>query len=106
MPIQNIQEFNATGIDGLFQYAAQVEPTFTPLLLFTIFMISMLGTYFSNRRMTGKSDFAASFAVGGWFTLIIAFVLNLMDGVINVFTMGICIAVAIIGLAFLIFSRD
>ena len=67
MAYETFQEFNVTGIEGLFTYPAQIVPIFTPLVLFMVFSIVLMGTYFSQRRVGKGGDFFASFAVAGFF---------------------------------------
>lgn len=79
---------------------------FVPLLLFVLFTIVNMGTYFSQKRLFGKGDFVASFCVAGFFTAIIAIIMTAMPNVINTFTVVIAIVVAIIGFVWLIISRN
>ncbi len=105
---QTFTEFNETGMTGLWKYPAQlelVEFIFTPLLLITLFIIVLLTTYFSQVRLRGSGDFFASFASAGYFTIVFALVLSLIDGMINTTTLSIAIAVAVIGTLLLLISR-
>ena len=81
-----------------------VEDIFIPLFLFSLFVIVLLTTYFSQRRLTTRGDFFASFAVAGWFITIIAFVMSLTEGLINLPTIITCIIVAIVGTIMLLIS--
>ena len=106
MTYTTIQDFNITGIEGLLLYATDVVPVFIPLALLSLFLIVMFGTFFSQKRITGSSDFLSSFAVAGWFTTIIAFTLSMTVGLINLLTLTICLVVSIIGAILLIISGD
>lgn len=106
MAYTEIQSFNITGIEGLLLYAAEVVPIFIPLALLSLFLIVLFGTFFSMQRVSGKSDFLSSFAVAGWFTTIIAFILSLNVGLVNLLTLTICIVVSVIGAILLITSGD
>jgi len=97
MAYQTFQEYNQTDLTGLFTYPAKVVPAFTPLILFALFTISLLASYFSQKRLTGRGDFMGSFAVAGYFTAVIAFIMSLVPGLIDLITLVICIVVAIIG---------
>ena len=107
MPYQTIGEFNVTsGTDRIFLYVADVVPIFTPMMMFSIFIITLLGTYFIQRRLSGQANFASSFAVAGYFTLVIAFFLTLLEGMVNALTLSVCVIVAIIGTAWLLLSNE
>jgi hypothetical protein len=103
---QTFQEFNQTDLAGLFLYPANTWGGFIPLVLSGLFIIVMLSTFFSQRRLTGKGDFFASFAVAGFFTAIIAYLMTLIDGLISTFTLTITIVVAILGVILLFVSRE
>lgn len=106
MTFQTIDEFNVTGIEGLFLYAAEVVPIFIPLLLLAIFMITMLGTFFSQKRLTGSSDFLSSMTVASWITTIAAFILSLNEGLINITTISVAVAITAITTILLLVSDD
>lgn len=106
MAYTTIDQTNVTGIEGLFTYVAQVVPIFIPLLLFAVFMITMLGSFFSQKRLEGKSDFLSSFAVAAWFTTIIAFVLSLVPNLVNLLTISVCIVTSVISAILLLTSGD
>ena len=107
MAYRDYADWNQTGLDQLFVYAANIDHgvgiIFTGLLLFSVFMITLLGSYFSSKRF-GDGDFAASFATAGFLTFIIALVMTLIPGLINMATVIITLIVAIIGVLFLYFS--
>lgn len=79
MAYETIHDRNITEVAQYWQYAADIVPIFIPLVLFAIFIITMLGTYFSQRRTTGRGDMISSFAVAGIITAISATLLSLID---------------------------
>jgi len=101
-----IADYNISSADQYFGYVATVVPIFIPLMLFSLFIIISLATYFSKKRLTGFGDFPASFAVAGFVTTITAVLLSLFSNVINPLTIGICIIVTVIGVIWLFFSRE
>ncbi len=105
---QTFAEFNRTGIDGMFVYVATVSNIFTPFLLSAFFLIALLGSYFSARRMSAGAggDFPASFAVAGFLTFLVALVMTRIDGLINNYILIITLIVAILGILFVVFSRQ
>lgn len=106
MTYKTFQQYNQTDLAGLFTYPAEVVPVFAPLLLFALFMIALLGTYYSQKRLTGRGDFFSSFAVAGYFTAVIAIVMSLVDGLINTSVVVTAIVVAVIGTIFLFTGHD
>tara|TARA_R110000787_G_scaffold199647_2_gene310756 strand:- start:5161 stop:5493 length:333 start_codon:yes stop_codon:yes gene_type:complete len=90
------QEFNQTGLTGLLTYPAHVVPSFTPMLLFAIFMITFLGTFFGQARITGRGgDFFSSFAVASFFMTFIALMFTLVEGLVNTPTIVTCLGILI-----------
>lgn len=106
MTYTTLNDYNITGIHGIFLYVADINPFFIPLILFATFMIVLLGTYFSQMRLKGNGDFFASFAVAGYLTIISAFVLNLIPNLVNLLTLAVCIVVSVVGTILLLISRD
>ncbi len=103
---QTFQEFNQTGLAGLFKYPAEIVPLFVPLLLFSLFMIAFLGTFFSGARVAGRGgDFFASFAVASFFIAIMSMLMTLMDGFINTATVVICIGISVASALLLLVTK-
>ncbi len=96
MTYKEFSEVNATaGVHTMFQYVAEIEEIFFPLTLFVIFMIVALGSYFAQKEMTGRGNAKGSFAVAGFVTTAVAYVLSLIPGVVNTLTVVVCLAVSI-----------
>ncbi len=105
MAIQTVQEANATSLAEIFVYVATVSPVFIPMMLFSIFCVIALGTYFSPLRTTGRADFSASFAVAGWFTaLIAASTLGIISNLVNIVTLIVAISVSVIATIIFLYS--
>ena len=106
MAFETISSRNTSaGIHTLFLYVADIVPIFIPLVLFAIFMITMLATYFSQRRITGRGDFPASFVTGGFLTVIIALVLSMVENLVNTITLSTTIVVVVVGVIWLFISK-
>lgn len=102
---QNSTNLNTTNLDNLFVYVAEVVPIFFPMMFFSLFIIILVGTYFSQSRTTGRGDFGGSFAVASFITAGIAFAVNLIDGVVDGVTIGILSSLVIIGIIFLFINK-
>ena len=106
MAYQTFQSFNQTGLAGLLTYPAAVVPQFVPMLLFAIFSITYLGTYYSQGRIAGKGgDFFSSFAVAGFFTAVISMLMTLVQGLIDIPTVSICIGISIVSALLLLVTK-
>lgn len=104
---KTLDEVNTTkGIYTFFTYTAEIVPIFIPLLLFAFMSIATLGSYFASVRLTNRGDLPASFASGGFVTAILATIISLIPGLINLPTLVITYGIAILGIIWLFFSRD
>lgn len=101
---RNISE----GLHVMFVYANDVTGgLFFRLFLFVVFMIVCMGTYFGQKRLSGQARFSVSFAGAGLFTSLIAILaVSTIPGLNDVLAVVICIAVATIGLLFLMIDED
>ncbi len=106
MTYETINQANVTGSAGLFVYVADVVPIFTPMLLFSIFMVAMLGSYYSQKRLDGRGSFLTSLAVASYMTTIISYFMMLVPGLINVLTLSITTVVTFISTILLLFFRE
>ena len=107
MPYKEISDLNGTEtqIVDLFTYSAGVVSVLVPLILFSVFIMSTLGSYFAQKRATGVGDFPGSFAVGSWITAIIAVSFSLIPDFIRTGTLVFTFALAIMGAIWLYMSR-
>lgn len=102
---QTFAEFNDSSMAGLFLYPASVVDAFIPLILFAIFSIVLMSTFFGQQRLTGSGDIFASFAVSSFFTSIIAIIMSLVTNLINPTTLIITIGIAVMSVVIL-FTRS
>jgi hypothetical protein len=97
---------SSEGFQVIFLYVNDVTGgLFVNLLLFCLFCIVLLGSYFAQKRQTGTGDFPASFATAGFFIAGLSFLMLLIPNFINIFTAVISFAVAVIGAFWLYQSR-
>lgn len=86
----------------LFIYANTItNNSFMPLVLFSFFIIVLLGSSFANKRFMGRVRFELSFAVAGFSTVGLAVLMSMKNGLLSPIYVWISIAVAIIGVAWL-----
>lgn len=107
MAYDTITDVNMSqGLDQLFYYVADVVPIFIPLVLFAFFTIICLGSFFAQKRFSGRGDFFSSFAVAGYVTTVLAFLFSMIPDLVNPFTIAVCVVISIIGTLLLFVSRD
>lgn len=97
---------SSEGLHVLFLYVADVVPIFIPMVLFSLFMIVMLATFYSQRRLAARGDFPSSFAVAGYVTTITAFIMTLVPNLIRTPTVIICLVISVAGTLWLFISRN
>jgi len=103
---QTFSDFNRTGLDGLFVYPQQVWGGFIPSILLALFIIVLLATFFTQKRLTAREDFFSSFAVAGFFVAVMAIIMTLVEGLIDNYTLTITIVIAIVGVILLFITKD
>lgn len=98
----------ATGITGVFGYVATSFPVFFPFVLFCIWLIIMLGSYFSEKRLNGIGDIMSSFAVSSVITFVLSSILYLMisPSLIDPITWIVTLIFAVIGVASMFTSNE
>lgn len=107
MTYPTLDAINTTaGPHTLFIYANSVVPILTPLILFSIFIVALLGSYFSTLRLRGDANLSSSFAVAGFFVAVVSTFMSFIPGFVNLTTMVICYGVAMIGFLWLIFDKN
>jgi hypothetical protein len=101
------------GMGNLFCYVNDITGMlFINLLLLSVFLIVGLGGYFAQKRSSGQGDFPQWFAIGGFVTVLLAFILRLVTDdvgnscLVNGQTLAVCIAVLVIGIIWIFFSDD
>ncbi len=106
MTFEEISNRNMSeGMHVLFQYVSSVEPILFPLILFAVFVILSLGSFFAQKQLSGRGNILASFAVAGYITTITAYVLSLIPGVVNTLTIVVCLVTSIIFTLLLILQK-
>ena len=94
------------GVYPLFVYANEIVPIFNPMLLFFIYFVAALGSFFAQKRLAGTSDLPASLTVAGMITSVIAILFSLIPGMINLGVVVLIIGITILSFIWLVFSRE
>ena len=84
-----------SGIDDALLSTAQSVPTFPVMILVFIFGMILLGGSVNQKRRTGTVDMPMWAVLAGLGTTLTALVMSLGDGIIDLTTLGIVVAVTI-----------
>lgn len=97
---------NATNpADLLISISSQV-PILFPMILFFEFCVIAIGGAFTNQRRVGYTNISMWFAIAGLITTTSAFILFMVDGLINLATLGVVCAVTFASVLWFFFSGD
>lgn len=107
MTYQEFVDVNQSeGLGATLVYVNDVtHGLFLRSVLFAIFLIAFLGTYFSTKREGQPGDLSVCFAAAGYFTLGAAVISSFIEGLIDPFTIIFCIAIAIVGSLWLLMAK-
>jgi len=72
MAYQQLENLSDISLRSVLQYPNLATPMFWPIILFTIFMVMTLTTFFRELKREGRANFLSSLAVGGYFTLAVS----------------------------------
>lgn len=84
-----------TGLDGTLVDIAGAVPAFIPSFLFFIFFVVLLSGASSQKKRTGSIDFPMWSLMASFSTFLVAMILTLQDGLMNLEILSIVIAVLI-----------
>jgi len=107
MVYETLDSINTSeGLHTLYVYANSVVPILTPMILFGIFLITLMASYFSSIRLRGDANFSASFAVAGFFIAIVGTFMSFIPAMINLTTLIICYGITLIGFFWFIIDKN
>lgn len=106
MAYTTLEQFNLTSLDGVLIYINEVVPFFTATFLLVIYFIIGLTAYLGSKRFSGQADIFASMTAAGFITFILAIIMTLTTGIINVFTVAIASILLIISFLLLLLKRN
>ena len=105
MPIYNPPNMT-DGIDSILVGTASEVPAFIPSMLFFIFLTVWLGGIISQKRRMGNSDIPMWTVMASLSTLMIALVLTLIEGLMQIEILGLITAVVISSGIWLFLDRN
>lgn len=106
MIFQTFQTLNATTLQEVFRFPTIDTPIFWPVILFAIFLVFGFGMFFREIVRERQGNIISSFAVSGFVTTAIAFVMSLM-GIIQRQTVVMTLVIASVFIViFLLTGKD
>ncbi len=108
MAYQTLDAVNTSqGIHMVFVYVNDITSgLFSRLLLFSFFLILAIGSYFAQKRSTGKGDLPSSFAIAGFLTSTAAIIMSFVDGLINTYDIVIVFSATFLFVLWLFMSSN
>ena len=106
MAYETINSTSMRSIADLMVYTGTTFSGFWPLVLFGLWLIITLGTYFSQQRLSGSGDFISSATSGSLVTLVATFMLSLIPNLINIYVLSVVLMVTLICVWILLSSEN
>lgn len=101
--LENIGEIN---LQTILNFPNLDTPLFYPMILFAIFLIFSLGTFFRELKREGRANLLSSLAIGGFVTTVIAFILTILDVIQREIMVVVLVISLIFEVIFLLTSRN
>lgn len=106
MTYTTLDQYNTSeGLHTLGSYAFDIVPILPSLILFAVFTIACLGSFFASMNLGRKADFPASFGAAAIFTAIVCQLMALLNWA-TVPMLATCYGLAIAGVVWIFFSRE
>jgi hypothetical protein len=106
-PYPDMSTINNTDLSNILVYANDLSDGYlSPGTLMAFFMIIAIGSFFMQKRFTGRGRFELSFAAAGFSTTGMAVLMSLKEGLLDVQYLIISIIVSVIGAIWLYFQQD
>lgn len=95
MTYTQLEDIGDVGLRELLNFPSLNTPIYYPVMLFVIFMVFTMATYFREIGREGKGNILSSLAIGGFVTTVIAFILSLL-GLVQTATVVTTIVISLI----------
>lgn len=108
MPTYTLPNFtgNSSGLSDIFIYTSQQVPFLPVGILIFVYIIIVAGGYFSQERKTGYGNFPMWMAIGGLITTFSSYLLFMIDGLVNLYTIIILTIITIISALWFLISKN
>ena len=101
-----IPALNGTGANEILSEVTSAVPIFVPMLLVFIFFVTFIATYRKQRETSTFTDIPLLATISGVITTVVALILSMGTGLIDMLTLTIVIAATIFFGIWLLASRD
>ena len=105
MPLYTVPNATA-GLDDALVDTVTIVPSFIPLMLLFIWGVVFIGGMLAQRRRTGWSDAPQWMTLASLCCLMVSMFLTLKEGLINMTTLGVVIAITILSGVWLFLDRN
>lgn len=96
----------SSGMDDALVGIFTMVPIFTPMMLFFIFLVVLIGGSSAQSRRTGTADIPLWSTIASLSTMMIALALSLISGMIQTFTLVVVVVITIISGIWLFLDRN
>lgn len=97
---------NSSDLTNLFALPNMDFPIFYPLILFAIFLILGLSTFFKQKSEEGRGDILSSFAVSGFATIVISLAMRLLGMITNTVMISVFAVCLVFIVLFLLTKKE
>lgn len=107
MAYETIDAYNTSeGLHVLLYYVEDIVPGFIAMVLAAFWIISVFGSFFAQKRISGTSSMKSSVAAGSYATAILAIIISLIPNLIRIETLVTAIGVSILATIWLFIPED
>lgn len=105
MVFTGIETLNDTSLEGILAFPSLEMPSFWPLILFAIYIIVTLSSYFSERETERRGNLLSSLAVAGFVNVVLSGILSII-GIIDRTTLIISIVISSIFIGIYMLTKN
>lgn len=106
MTYETIDAYNTSeGMHQIFYYIAETVPGFMPLVLISFWLVATLGSFFAEKRLTGRGNIPNSAAAGSYATAVVTIMFSLIPDLVSIGTIVTAVAMSILTTIWLFMSK-
>lgn len=105
MTYTQLESLGDIGLRELLNFPNLDTPIFYPTMLFVIFIIFTMATFFREVKREGRGNIMSSLAIGGFVTTVIAFIFSLLGLVQTVIVITTLVISLVFEVLFLLTGR-
>lgn len=105
MTYTQLESLGDIGLRELLNFPNLDTPIFYPTMLFVIFMIFTMATFFREIKREGRGNILSSLAIGGFVTTVMAFIFSLLGLVQTIIVITTLVISLVFEVLFLLTGR-